>query len=179
VHALAVARARPERLVLLGVEATSVETEYGWIDPHPEPLPLPGEPVFPIRRFWEKPSLRLAQRLFERGALWNSFVMAGWVDTFLGLTRRVAPDLLIAFDPLRPALGTPREAEAAERVYAALESSGFSERVLVPGADSLLTVRTKSVDWSDWGHPQRVMATVRRTGWRPLWLNRVELASAG
>ena len=179
VHALAVARARPERIVLLGVEATSVETEYGWIDPHPEPLPLPGEPAFPIRRFWEKPSLRLAQRLFERGALWNSFVMAGWVDTFLGLTRRVAPNLLIAFDPLRAALGTPREAEAAERVYAALESSGFSERVLVPGADSLLTVRAKSVDWSDWGHPQRVMATVRRIGWRPAWLNRVELASAG
>ena len=165
-HALAVARVRPERLVLLGVEATSAETEYGWIDPHPDPLPLPGEPAFPIRRFWEKPSRRLAQRLFERGALWNSFVMAGWVDTFLGLTRRVAPDLLNAFDPLRPALGTPQEAEAAERV-------------LVPGADSLLTVRAKSVDWSDWGHPQRVMATVRRTGWRPSWLNRVELASAG
>ena len=178
-HALAVARARPEFVVLLGVEATSPETEYGWIDPDPDPLPLLNEPAFPIRRFWEKPSLRLAQRLFERGALWNSFVMVGWVDTFLGLTRRVAPDLLTAFDPLRPALGGPREAEAAERVYAALESSGFSQRVLVPGTDGLLTVRAKSVDWSDWGNPQRVMATVRRTGWRPAWLNRVELASAG
>src|SRR5439155_1241376 len=82
----------------------------------PDPLPLLNEPAFPIRRFWEKPSLRLAQRLFERGALWNSFVMVGWVDTFLGLTRRVAPDLLTAFDLLRPALGGPREAEAAERV---------------------------------------------------------------
>jgi hypothetical protein len=101
------------------------------------------------------------------------------VDAFLGLTRRVAPDLLAAFDPLRLALGDPREPEAAERVYAALEPSGFSERVLVPGTDDLLTVRVKSVDWSDWGHPQRVMATVRRTGWRPAWLNRVELASAG
>jgi mannose-1-phosphate guanylyltransferase len=178
-HAAAVAQARPGFVVLLGVEASAPETEYGWIDPDPVPLPLPGEPAFPIRRFWEKPSLRLAQRLFERGALWNSFVMVGWVDTFLGLTRRVAPDLLAAFEPLRDAIGGPREAEAAERVYAALESSGFSERVLVPGTDGLLTVRAKSVDWSDWGHPQRVMATVRRTGWRPAWLSRVELASAG
>jgi mannose-1-phosphate guanylyltransferase len=178
-HAVSIVRARPEFVVLLGVEATAAEIEYGWIDPDPVPLALPGEPAFPICRFVEKPSLRLAQRLFERGALWNSFVMVGWVDTFLGLTRRVAPDLLAAFDPLRLAIGSPREAEVAERAYAALESSGFSERVLVPGVDGLLTVRAKSVDWSDWGHPQRVMATVRRTGWRPAWLNRVELASAG
>jgi len=178
-HAVAVVRARARFVVLLGVEARAPETEYGWIDPEPVPLPLCGEPAFPIRRFWEKPSLRLAERLFERGALWNSFVMVGWVDAFLGLTRRVAPDLLTAFDPLRLAIGGPGEPEAAERVYAALESSGFSERVLVPGTDDLLTVRLKSVDWSDWGHPQRVMATVRRTGWRPAWLNRVELASAG
>ena len=178
-QAAAVAQARPAFVVLLGVEASAPETEYGWIDPYPVPLPLPGEPAFPIRRFWEKPSLRLAERLFERGALWNSFVMVGWVDTFLGLTRRVAPDLLAAFEPLRHALGGPQEAQAAERVYAALESSGFSERVLVPGTDGLLAVRAESVDWSDWGHPQRVMATVRRTGWRPAWLSRVELASAG
>jgi len=178
-HAVAVVRAQPRFVVLLGVEASTPETEYGWIDPHAVPLPLSGEPAFPIRRFWEKPSLRLAERLFERGALWNSFVMVGWVDAFLRLTRRVAPDLITAFDPLRLAIGGPGEPEAAQRVYAALESSGFSERVLVPGTDDLLTVRLKSADWSDWGHPQRVMATVRRTGWRPAWLNRVELASAG
>jgi len=178
-HAVEVARARPEFIALLGVEATCPETEYGWIEPHPVPLPLGGEPAFPIRRFWEKPSSRLAERLFEAGALWNSFVMVGSVDTFLGLTRRVAADLLTAFEPLGPALGTPHEPEVAERVYASLEPSGFSERVLVPGADGLVTVRAKNVDWSDWGHPQRVVATMRRTGWRPTWLNRVELASAG
>jgi mannose-1-phosphate guanylyltransferase len=178
-HAVDVVRARPAAVVLLGVEATAPETEYGWIDPDPVPLPLAGEPAFPIRRFWEKPSARLAERLYERGALWNSFVMVGYVDAFLDLTRRVAGDLLAAFEPLRLAQGTPGEAGAAERVYAALEPSGFSERVLVPGADALLTVRAKSVDWSDWGHPQRVVATMRRTGWRPAWLNRVELASAG
>jgi mannose-1-phosphate guanylyltransferase len=178
-HAAAVAGARPELIVLLGVEATAPETEYGWIETDPIPLTLPGEPAFPIRRFSEKPSLRLAERLFARGALWNSFVMVGWVDTFLGLTRRVAPDLAAAFEPLSTAIGGPREAEMVEHVYAALESCSFSERVLVPGADGLVTVRVKSVDWSDWGHPQRVMATMRRTGWRPAWLNRVELASAG
>ena len=178
-HAATVAGARPDLIVLLGVEATAPETEYGWIETESIPLALPGEPAFSIRRFSEKPSLRLAERLFARGALWNSFVMVGWVDTFLALTRRVAPDLAAAFEPLSAAVGSPREAEIAERLYAGLECCGFSERVLVPGTDGLVTVRVKSVDWSDWGHPQRVMATMRRTGWRPAWLNRVELASTG
>src|SRR5258705_8353438 len=139
-HAVAVADERPEFVVLLGVEATAPETEYGWIDPDPVPFPLTREPAFPIRRFWEKPSLRLAERLFERGALWNSFVMVGRVDTFLGLTRRVAPDLLAAFDPVRPAVGSPREGDAAQRACAAPQPSASSQRRLVPRADARLTV---------------------------------------
>lgn len=180
-HALEVVRERPELVVLMGIEAVSPETEYGWIETYEEPLPLPGEPAFPIRRFWEKPSLRLAEWLFERGALWNSFVMVGWVDAFLGLTESTAPEVLKALEPLRRALGTDDEPGVAERVYRTLaaEPSGFSERILAPATDGLVTVRVKGVDWSDWGHPDRVVATVRRTGWRPAWLGRVELASAG
>jgi mannose-1-phosphate guanylyltransferase len=181
VHAVEVIRRRPDRVALLGVEAVSPETEYGWIEAAATPLALPGEPALPIRRFWEKPSVRLAERLLERGALWNSFVMVGWVDAFLALTERSAPELLTALEPLRRAIGTDDEARVAEEVYARLAAAptGFSERVLVPGADRLVTVRVKGVEWSDWGHPQRVLATVQRTGWRPTWLGRVELAPAG
>ena len=180
-HAVEVIRQRPDCVVLLGVEASAPETEYGWIETHEEPLPLAGEPAFPIRRFWEKPSVRLAERLFERGALWNSFVMVGWVDAFLALAERTAPELMKALRPLRRVIGTEDEACVAERVYRGLaaEPVGFSERILAPATDGLVTVRVKGVDWSDWGHPERVVATMRRTGWRPAWLGRVELASAG
>jgi mannose-1-phosphate guanylyltransferase len=179
-HAVEVARQRRDLIVLLGVEASAPETEYGWIEPDPLPLPIPGEPAFPIRRFWEKPSVRLAERLFERGALWNSFVMVGWVETLLALVARNAPELAAAFEPLARALGTPSEADIADHVYGRLsEPLGFSERVLAPARDGLVTVRVKGVEWSDWGHPQRVIATMRRTGWEPTWLGRVELASAG
>jgi hypothetical protein len=44
---------------------------------------------------------------------------------------------------------------------------------------TLVAVRIKGVEWSDRGHPQRVIATMRRTGSRPAWLGRVELATAG
>jgi mannose-1-phosphate guanylyltransferase len=180
-NAVEVVQQRADLVVLMGVEADSPEPEYGWIEMHDEPLPLPGEPAFPIRRFWEKPSARLAKRLFERGALWNSFVMVGWVDAFLALSARTAPELLRALEPLQRAIGTDQEPRVAERVYRALagEPIGFSQRILAPAADGLVTVRMKGVEWSDWGHPERVLATMRRTGWRPAWLGRVELASAG
>ena len=180
-HAVDVIRQRADLIVLMGIEAAFPETEYGWIETEDVPLPLAGEPAFPIRRFWEKPSPRVADRLFEGSALWNSFVMVGWIDAFLDLTTRTAPELMCALEPLRRAIGTETEARVAEEVYRKLAPApvGFSERILAPTTDGLVTVRVKGVEWSDWGHPQRVMATMRRSGCRPAWLGRVELASAG
>jgi hypothetical protein len=40
----------------------------------------------------------------------------------------------------------------------------------VPAADRLGVVRVKGVEWSDWGNAERVFATIKRTGWRPRWL---------
>jgi mannose-1-phosphate guanylyltransferase len=167
---------RPQAAVLLGIEAESPETEYGWIER--APWPLEGEVGYPVLRFWEKPSLALAERLLRVGALWNSFVMVGRVEALLGLVAAGAPDLLAAFDPLRT-VSTWREAAVVERIYAITPATNFSERVLMPAARRLATVRVKDIDWSDWGHPERVAATIRRTGWRPGWLDRVQLPAAG
>ncbi len=180
-RAVEVVRERADLVVLMGIEAARPETEYGWIETDEVPLPVAGEPAFMIRRFWEKPSVQLAERLFERGALWNSFVMVGRVDGFLALAARTAPELVRALEPLRRAIGTDAEPRVAEEVYRGLarQPVGFSERILASAADGLVAVRVKGVDWSDWGQPERVVATMRRTGWRPAWLGRVELASAG
>jgi mannose-1-phosphate guanylyltransferase len=169
--------ARAGRVVLLGIEAGSAETEYGWIEPDAQRAAVDGNPVMPIRRFWEKPSPELAATLLSRGCLWNSFVMVGRVNAFIDLIDAGAPGLLRAMAPLRRALGTARESAVAEQVYASLPDLNFSERVLVPAADRLGVTRVKGVEWSDWGNAGRVLATLRRTGWRPAWLSRVALAS--
>lgn len=177
--AVGTVRARPDLVVLLGVEASAPETEYGWIEPEAVPLPVDGSAAFPIRRFWEKPGVAMAERLLQRGALWNSFVMVGYVDAFLRLVWEAAAELVIALDPLRRALGTEDETAAAEAVYATLPPSSFSERILAPASDRLVTVPVKGVEWSDWGSAQRVLATMTRSGWRPRWLDQVRLAHAG
>jgi len=170
---------RPDLVILLGVEADTPETEYGWIEADSRPLPMETALVLPIRRFWEKPSAELATTLLTRGCLWNSFVMVGRVSAFLELIAAGTPELVAAFEPLRRALGTAREAAVAEQVYAALPSVNFSERILVPAATRLGVVRVKGVEWSDLGNVERVFATIRRNGWRPRWLDDVSLPVAG
>jgi mannose-1-phosphate guanylyltransferase len=173
-------RARPELVTLLGVEPTWPEPEYGWIEPAPMPLPLEGDPVFAIRRFIEKPDSALAQRLYHRGCLWNSFVMVGWASMFLQLLSETRPALLAALAPARAALGGRGDAATLARVYRSLPcSTGFSEAVLTAATHRLAVIRVKGVEWSDWGNPRRVVHSLRRAGLRPAWLDRVELAEAG
>jgi mannose-1-phosphate guanylyltransferase len=162
--------ADPHRVILLGIEAASAETEYGWIEPAAVDEPTP---VLPIKRFWEKPAPELAATLLSRDCLWNSFVMVGRVTAFIELIRTGAPNLARAFEPVLRTLGSPRERAVVDRVYASLEPVNFSERVLEPAADRLGVVRLKGIEWSDWGNAERVFATIRRTGWRPTWLERV------
>ena len=165
-------------VVLLGIEADRPETEYGWIEPSEIPLPFAGEPVFPVRRFWEKPSAEHARALLSRGCLWNSFVMVGTVGGFLDLVRMTMPSLLTAFETLqrtRPRLARPDPA-AIEQLYRRLPTINFSDEVLARGTDRLASIRVKSVQWSDWGNPHRVVASLQRAGVTPSWLGRVELA---
>jgi mannose-1-phosphate guanylyltransferase len=165
-------------VVLLGVEATSPETGYGWIEYEERCLPGLREPVFPIRRFREKPSPEVAQALLAAGGLWNTFVMIGRPGSFLRLFRAGTPTLLRAFQPVLRALGTPREAAVVERVYAGLPSVDFSDRVLGPSG-RLGVMRLRGVEWSDLGTVERLAATIRRLGAQPRWLERVPLPAAG
>jgi mannose-1-phosphate guanylyltransferase len=170
---------RGELVALLGVEASSAETDYGWIERDRQPIAGAPWPVFAIRAFHEKPSLTLAGRLLQRGALWNTFVMVGRVRTLLALIASAAPQLATAFRPIRRALGTAREAATVERVYASLPAVSFSRSVLARRPDRLAAVAVSGVEWSDWGHPERVLAMVQRLGWRPDWLGKLSLAAAG
>jgi mannose-1-phosphate guanylyltransferase len=171
---------RPDLVILLGIEASSPETEYGWIEFEERPLPLPlsGAPVFPVRGFREKPPREVAQALLARGCLWNSFVMVARPSAFLDLYRANAPELLHAFQPILRALGSPREAATVARVYAGMPVVDFSHRVLVR-SERLGVVRLKGVEWSDLGTLERLVATLRRTGVRPHWLDRLPLPIAG
>lgn len=165
--AAAVAARSPERLVLLGVEATGPDAGYGWIAPG---TPLAGESgheLYTVRRFWEKPERETAMRLFARGHFWNTLVVAGRLDGFLRLAEQRLPELLRALGQVDPIPETPTD--ELRDVYRRIEPTNFSEALLArcPEALSLLAVR--GVYWSDWGDPDRIFETLCRFNRRPAW----------
>ncbi len=155
------------------IEPSSAEVDYGWIEPARVPLSTNPD-VFPVRRFVENPSTSTARELVAGGRLWNGFVMAGWVDTLLDLNDRTVRDLYHAFEPVRRACGAPNEQAVLERVYAELPTISFAQGVLTRAAGCRVTLRTRGFQWSDWGSPRRVVASLRATNEAPPKLARVE-----
>jgi mannose-1-phosphate guanylyltransferase len=165
-HACAAVAARPDLVVLLGIDAATPETEYGWIEPG-DAIPTMG--LRWIRRFWEKPGAALAAMLLARGCLWNSFVIVARVAALLSLVRFTMPALWKAFASVGSTLGSDREPSAIEELYPRLAPASFSDAVLSACPRNLTVLPVTGVEWSDWGHPARVLATLAGLGLTPHW----------
>jgi mannose-1-phosphate guanylyltransferase len=178
--AFATVETRPDLVVLLGMEADGPEVQYGWIEAGDRFLDRPAYPVYRVRRFWEKPALALAETLFERGCLWNSFVLVARVPALLALIRGATPDLYGAFMAAWLRRSTLGETEAMRSLYARLPSTNFSEDVLGTRPANLAVLPVRGVTWSDWGDPARVLQTLGRLGVHPEWAEgEATLAGAG
>lgn len=178
--AFAAVEARPDLVVLLGIEADGPEVQYGWIEAGDRILDRAAYPVYRVRRFWEKPVPAIAEMLFERGCLWNSFVLVARVPALRALIRGAAPDLYGAFIAARLRRSTLGESEAMRSLYARLPSTNFSEDVLETKPANLAVLPVQGVTWSDWGDPARVLRTLGRLGIHLEWTEgETTLAGAG
>jgi mannose-1-phosphate guanylyltransferase len=148
-----------ESVTLLGISPNAPEVEFGWIEPE---LLQGVQGVAPVRRFWEKPALDVAENLMERGCLWNSFVMVGRVDAFLKMVQKALPELFRYFEALVPVLGTADEYHNLRALYSWLRDVNFSRQVLEVRPQDLNVIRVDNVGWSDLGEPSRVLATLSR-----------------
>jgi mannose-1-phosphate guanylyltransferase len=154
------AQQNSEIVTLMGITPEAPEVEFGWIEPH---VGIFGD-LSRVRRFWEKPNAGLAQRLMERGCLWNSFVMVGRAEAFLKLTKQALPDLYRLFEALTPVFGTPDEELNLEALYSLIPEVNFSHEVLAARPGDLTVMRVGDVGWSDLGEPSRVLAAMSRMG---------------
>jgi len=166
--AFEVCRRYPESLLLLGAEAQYPEVEYGWIEPSGGVKCGGVGSLFRVNRFWEKPSLHLAQMLLARGCLWNTFVMIGRAKTFIDMLHSTAPNSLASFETI----GRPGGAKTLEELYAELPSGDFSLQVLSTCAPWLTVLAMGNIGWSDLGTPERVASVargMRATGQMDAW----------
>jgi mannose-1-phosphate guanylyltransferase len=160
--------ARPEETILLGVEPDEPDPLYGWIEPG-QFLANECEPVRQVRRFWEKPTAAVAQRLIWAGCLLNRFVIVARLSTFLGLFLIAMPELHDAFRAVEPELGAPSEAVRVRRLYERTRPSNFSDEVLAKCPFNLAVLEIKGVEWTDLGEPQRVARLIGRHGLSARW----------
>lgn len=163
----AAARLR-RRLILLGVEADSPETGYGWIAPGDSVEA--GTELYAVRQFWEKPDPLTAARLFASGYLWNTFVLAGAVDAFLALAEIGLPEVLTPLRAVAPCLGTPAQAAGLAQAYRHLRATNLSQALLARHPEALTVQAARGITWCDWGDPGRIIRSLRRINNHPVWL---------
>ena len=98
----------------------------------------------------------------ERGCLWNSFVMVGYVHAFLNLIRRALPGLVELFESIRSSLFTAAERTALCELYSGIGATSFSQDVLSAQPNALAVLRATGLGWSDLGEPSRVRSVLER-----------------
>ena len=157
------------RVVLLGIKPSSPEVAYGWIEPGASLTNRSLGTMFEVSRFWEKPNLSLASSLMERGCLWNSFLMVGRIDAYLGLIRRALPGLLESFESIRPSLFTEQGPGALAHLYSGIHASSFSDEVLAKSPNDLAVLSSPNLGWTDLGETSRVLSLLGENGIRAEW----------
>jgi mannose-1-phosphate guanylyltransferase len=147
-----------DALVLVAAIPEGPETQYGWIVTGSDDIACGRE----VTGFVEKPDVSVANELFRAGALWSTFIMVGPARRFLALAKEHLPDQSALFDTYRASLGTSREQRTLWSLYGTMDPADFSRDVLEK-SKALRVVPLQPCGWSDWGTPDRVLASLRGT----------------
>lgn len=162
---------KPKSIILLGIEPESAETSYGWIESEETLFGNLSSSFSSVKKFWEKPTVEIAQSLFNKGCLWNSFVMIGKVEMFLNLIKKHLPEIYRIFNSVSKSIGTSSELKTMNSLYSWINEINFSSEVLQKSAKELSVMRISNVTWSDLGEPQRVFGTLTNLGLQPNWFS--------
>lgn len=150
----------PSGLVVLGAKADGPDPDLGWIVPDD---PVVTSEVDLVGLFVEKPPVAVAQKLFQKGGLWNTMVVLGTVESFWRQAGRHMPDQIALFDryvaELAKSNGHP-EATADRllaQLYRSMRRADFSRSIL-QHAPGTAVVKLKGSGWCDCGTPARLLA---------------------
>jgi mannose-1-phosphate guanylyltransferase len=165
----------PAKFILLGINPSEAEPEYGYILPG-KTLHSPVPRTRAVSRFIEKPEPHLARVLVLRGGLWNTLVMVFKTKTFLDAVSRVAPLLYSSFERIRRAIGTSSVGDLVKETYQQMRPVNLSKDLLevfpLQRSSPLCVLPVKGVQWSDWGSKERIVRVLENAGYAGR-LNRV------
>src|SRR5499426_623759 len=159
----------PTKVVLLGINPSEAEPEYGYIVPEKR-LTGPSTPgTYEVSRFIEKPEREVAHYLVSYGGLWNTLVMVFKAKTFLNAVSRITPLLYGYFERIWRAVGTPSLGHLVKEVYQQMYplnlSKGLLEFLPLERSPELCVLPVRGIQWSDWGSEQRIIRVLQDTGY--------------
>jgi mannose-1-phosphate guanylyltransferase len=162
-RALAIAEtaAGIDAIYFLGVRPEQADPELGYI--------VRGQATpdgsCKIARFVEKPARETAERLINRRALWNSFILVARATNLVGLIADRYPSAVAGFEQVWRAPRRPGDlVPGLARLYALLPEIDFSRDVVEHATASLRVVPVPYCGWSDLGTPKRVAECLARIG---------------
>ncbi|MEM7000190.1 MAG: sugar phosphate nucleotidyltransferase [Pseudomonadota bacterium] len=147
-EAIALVRARPDKLVTLAAVPDRAEPEYGWISYGRN---------HSVNAFHEKPGELIAEHYFQRGYVWNTMITVGLGHTLWDLLARNVPEVTRLFVPIARNEVHP---QAVASGFKTLEPQDFSRNVIENSVGDMLCLPMPDLHWSDWGRPERLMETV-------------------
>jgi len=146
----AVRAAEAEHLVTLGIVPTGPETGYGYIQRGDLLSQVEGHDVYRVERFTEKPDLETARSfVHSHEYFWNSGIFVWKVSVILAEIRRLLPELYAQLMEIEPALGTPQQTQAIERVWSTVRSVSIDVGVMEQANDVVMI--PADIGWSDVG----------------------------
>jgi mannose-1-phosphate guanylyltransferase len=166
--ALEVAR-EPGRMVVLGIPPTRPETGFGYIERTGEPHDAKGFPVFAVKRFTEKPELKVAQEYIASGSYhWNAGMFFWRASTFLENLKSFLPKTYDALEKLAGFIGKRGYERQLRAIYHKLENISVDYAVLEPATrvegPPRVFVIPAEVGWSDIGSWAAVYQLLAKKG---------------
>ena len=136
-------------LVTLGIKPSRPDTGYGYIQFEDEP-DAAEKNIKRVKTFTEKPDLELAREFIHSGDFyWNSGIFIWTLDSILNAFSEFLPETDELFQNIESNLGTDRERESIESVYAVCESISIDYGILEKAKN--VNVVLSDFGWSDLG----------------------------
>src|SRR5260370_7739899 len=146
----------PGRRVGRGIPQTRPETGFGYVERMGETITAKGFPFFAVRRFKDKPELKLAQEYAASGNYhWNAGMFFWRVSTFLENLKALLPKTYAAVEELTESIGTRSYDRKVRAIYPKLENISVDYAILEPatraeGSPRVFVIPAE-VGWSDIG----------------------------
>ena len=136
--------AEHDALMTVGIEPSRPDTGYGYLQKSDSNV------ISRVKCFTEKPALEIAQAFVDCGEfVWNSGLFVWSIDSIMRAFETYLPEHHALFNSSDDALGTGREAEAIEQVFAECKSISIDYGVMEKAEN--VYVRCSDFGWSDVG----------------------------